>query len=376
MANKVYNPKTLRKSNNANLLWQLYNHGELSRLQLAEKCGLTTASITQLVQNLMAEEVVVESGSVQRNSTGRKEILLSANWDKFLALGINIESGNTHISVCSVKEVKVEEIYPTSQLISGGNIDKLKEKTVEMSSKFGKNLKYICIGIIGKVDEENGVSINSYEILPKDFNLIGAFKDVFGNDKEIEIINNVRAQAHSLISENNLDFLYIKHSPSIGCALVADGRLMSGENNMAGKLGHIIVEPDGQLCTCGKHGCLETIVSEKNISRKWQEISGQNVSVNEIYLMYQTDNEARRLLDFIADRMAVAVGNTCLVMNPANVLVTGGMFFNQNIYSAFLNSLEKRGFNIHSAVSLITNDARIKAFAEAKSILLKKLFEE
>lgn len=374
MANKVNNPKTLRKSNNANLLWQLYNYGELSRLQLADKCGLTTASITQLVQSLIASGIVSEGGSVQRNNTGRREVLLSVNWEKCLALGINIESDNTHISVCSVKEVFVEEIYPTSELISDDNIDNLKEKAADIFSRYSENLKYICVGIAGKVDEENGVSLNSYGILTKDFNLEKALNGAFGNIK-VEVTNNVRAQARSLISEENLDFLFIKHSPGVGCAIVTDGKLVSGEGNLAGELGHVIMEPDGLFCKCGKNGCLETIASEKSIVKAWKDTSGQEKRAKEIYSMYSTDERAKKLLDFVTDRMAIAVSNACTIMNPLNVLVTGGMFFDKNIFSAFLKRLEERGFNMQKTVKLVTDSARIKAFAEAKNILLKKIFE-
>lgn len=374
MATKANNPKTLRKSNNANLLWQLYNHGELSRLQLAEKCGLTTASITQLVQSLMLSQVVVETRSVQRNNTGRKEVLLGVNWDKFLALGINIESDNTHISVCSVKEIKEEQIFPTSQLILDGNADELKKKAAEMYAKFN-DIKYISIGIAGYVDEENGVSVNSYGILPEGYNLLERMRDLGDEKVEIEIVNNVRAQARSLITEENCDFLYIEHAHGVGCALVADGKLVLGEKNRAGELGHAITEYDGLPCKCGKRGCLETIAAEKRIARAWKEISGQEIDASEIFARYGKDASATKLLDFVADRMAIAVGNTCMIMNPANVLVTGGMFFYRGIYAEFLNRLSERGFNCQNSVRLITDDARIKAFGEAKNVLLKKLFE-
>ncbi len=56
-------------------------------------------------------------------------------------------------------------------------------------------------------------------------------------------------------------------STGIGGGIVLDGRLLDGANGNAGHIGHIIVEPDGNLCRCGARGCLEAEASGTAIAR-------------------------------------------------------------------------------------------------------------
>ncbi|MDD4120708.1 MAG: winged helix-turn-helix domain-containing protein, partial [Clostridia bacterium] len=67
MGNEVNSLKSLKKNNKSSILRLLYDNGAMSRLELAKETGLTTASITVLVKDLMACGAIIESGSVQRN---------------------------------------------------------------------------------------------------------------------------------------------------------------------------------------------------------------------------------------------------------------------------------------------------------------------
>src|SRR5207302_6980159 len=57
------------------------------------------------------------------------------------------------------------------------------------------------------------------------------------------------------------DFIAMVVSTGVGGGIVLDGRLLDGESGNAGHIGHVIVEPDGRLCGCGAHGCLEAEAS-------------------------------------------------------------------------------------------------------------------
>jgi glucokinase len=63
------------------------------------------------------------------------------------------------------------------------------------------------------------------------------------------------------------DMLGMVVSTGVGGGLVLDGRLVDGAAGNAGHIGHVVVEPDGPLCSCGGHGCLEAIASAPNIVR-------------------------------------------------------------------------------------------------------------
>jgi glucokinase len=57
------------------------------------------------------------------------------------------------------------------------------------------------------------------------------------------------------------DFVFLEIGTSVAAGLVCDGRLVRGTANLAGEFGHVFVDPDGPLCSCGRCGCLEPLVS-------------------------------------------------------------------------------------------------------------------
>jgi glucokinase len=67
------------------------------------------------------------------------------------------------------------------------------------------------------------------------------------------------------------NLFYITIGAGIGGALILDGRLWRGASGFAGEIGHITIDPDGILCTCGNVGCLETVASAPNIVRRTHE---------------------------------------------------------------------------------------------------------
>ena len=81
MTSYIKNPKTLRKSNKANVKFTLWTKGEMSRLQLAKELGLTTPSITQLINELEQNNEVSEGKSIVRGA-GRPEVLIKLNSEK------------------------------------------------------------------------------------------------------------------------------------------------------------------------------------------------------------------------------------------------------------------------------------------------------
>lgn len=372
---KITNSKALRISNQANILFKLQNEGGKSRLQLAKSLKLTGASVTLIVSDLIEKGFVVESGSMQRNATGRREVLLNINHEKFGAVGVNIEKDKIHISVCNYDKVVEERIFATEQLLADQQIDSLIEeiKSIYNKHKDSMEIMGLGVGITGRVDEKNGIAIDSHGILSSNFPLLAELKKHIFID--IRIINNVKAQARALISDRDDNFMYVKHSPGIGCAIVVGGKVVNGYNSTAGELGHTVVEKGGELCQCGKRGCLETVVSEKAIVKKLFKKTGEGKKIEAIYQLYGVSDAVTSILDECIETLSLAIGNAATINDPKKIMLTGGLFFQTNLLETFNKKMNEFGFgNLYKIIN-VDNDKRIKAYAGARHILLEKLFE-
>lgn len=372
---KITNTKILGRSNKTNILFKLQVEGGKSRLQLANALNLTTASVTLLVKELIEKGYVNETGSMQRNITGRREVLLNFNSARFAALGVNIEKDKIHIALCNYDNVIEEKIFLTNELIKPNNIDNLAEQIVNLYEKYKESYEImgLGVGIAGRIDEKNGISIDSHGILEKNYPILDKLKTLISLD--IRVINNVRAQARALIADKEDNFMYVKHSPGIGSAIVVGGKVVNGYNANAGELGHTVVVINGKKCQCGKHGCLETVVSERAIENQFYAKKGEIKTINEIYALYGKSGTATRIIDECILILAQAIGNAATINDPKKIMVTGGLFFQNEIFEKFLTKMDELGFSRFYKIINVDNDKKIKAFAGARHILLEKLFE-
>jgi len=61
--------------------------------------------------------------------------------------------------------------------------------------------------------------------------------------------------------------VYLLAHAGLGAGLILNGALYGGFNNVAGEIGHTVIDPDGAACTCGNYGCLETLVSNRTLAQ-------------------------------------------------------------------------------------------------------------
>lgn len=122
------------------------------------------------------------------------------------------------------------------------------------------------------------------------------------------------------------NFMMITLGTGLGSGLVSNGQLIYGHDAFAGELGHVIVEPEGRLCGCGRKGCLETYASATGISRTAKELSGKNYTSEEIY-QYAKKGESWALeaFEYTAKTLGFSLANAVAVTSPKIIFLFGGL---------------------------------------------------
>jgi len=117
-----------------------------------------------------------------------------------------------------------------------------------------------------------------------------------------------------------------------GGGLVVDGRLIEGENGIAGEWGHMPLpwptadEREGPRCWCGQNGCLEMWVSGTGLRRDFQEATGLTRSGEEIIAAWRAgDAAATAAFDRLMDRLGRSVAVLCNILDPDAIVVGGGL---------------------------------------------------
>lgn len=154
----------------------------------------------------------------------------------------------------------------------------------------------------------------------------------------------------------------------IGSGLILDGELFHGMCGFAGELGHITVNPEGDHCRCGSHGCLETEAAAPAIVRNYMDLSRTKkpLAAEEIYQKALKGNTAAKKAYTIAGHyLGIGLGIVINLLNPEKILLGGGVMTTGDfLMPAAVEEAQKRSYKASYACCAIDraslgNDAGI-----------------
>ena len=135
------------------------------------------------------------------------------------------------------------------------------------------------------------------------------------------------------------NFVVLTIGTGLGAGIVIDGRLLHGENGVAGELGHMTIEPGGRLCGCRRRGCVETYVSATGIRRTAAELMARSTEESELRSIPFTkltadkiyeaarrgDPIAREAFEVTGKILGRVLSNTAAVFDPEAIILSGGL---------------------------------------------------
>ena len=233
----------------------------------------------------------------------------------------------------------------------------------------------IGMGTPGTVDIEAATVRGAFNLNWADIQEVGApISEGVGLPFILDNDANVAALGERWVGagENQPDVVFITLGTGVGGGIVAAGSLIHGVVGAAGEIGHIVVEPhDGFACTCGNHGCLETVTSATGVvrlARKFAEEyegssqikasidNGDEVTSKDIFIAAEAgDAFALSVVDKFAYYLGFACANLGSTLNPAAIVIGGGV----SAAGEFLRSKVETYFQKYS-FSTVRDSTKIK----------------
>ena len=323
----VTGSKELIRDINTNLVLEtIINHAVISRAATAKHLGLTKATISAIVQDLINRKLVIEIGS-DDTSLGRKPILLSLNKKAgyVICIDIGVDTVSAMVSDLTGEDLNLKQIKTPknpSQLLSI-LIQLINSMKLPDETPYG--LVGITLGIHG-VTMNNQVSFTPYYNL-SGLQLAEGLEQHFGTPIYLENEANLSVIGEKTFQYDYANIANISVHSGIGLGIIVNHQLYTGYNGRAGEFGHTIVEIDGRQCPCGNHGCLEQYVSERVLLKEYADLKGLNEASFEQYRMaYEaSDPDAVRIMDQFVKYMSVGINNILNAYNP-NIVVINSSF--------------------------------------------------
>ena len=301
----------------------------LTRLKIQELTGLSRVTISQGIQALLSEKVLIESERGPSDG-GRKATSLSLNPEGgyvaivyFSATTMNVALSNLQGELLDVRRERVSiengprDILPASIVL-------LKEvlKGVAKSKRLG-----IIIGVPGPVSHETGRVVSPPIMRGWDgINFYEEFSQAFSLDTYLENDANLMAFAeHRLVYPEVNDLLLVKLGTGIGSGLIINKVLHRGAEGAAGDIGHIQLDVlKGSICRCGHTDCLESFAGGWALAEKINAIGFRVRDVADIAELARNGNP--KILHLIAEASSYvghAIADAVNLINPKKIVIEG-----------------------------------------------------
>lgn len=237
------------------VLAALRSRGPSSRAQLAEATRLSRTTLSEIVADLVGRGAVVvtDTDAAQRRGSGRPAALLALDPGSAQFLGLDFGHRRVALAIADPSHEVVAQAEVSYD--EGSGWDERVERAVALARRLAKEHHLHFGALQGMAAGVTGRSRTAAE--PVVARLLAEAFDV-----DVTVDNNVRFAGLAEASERgsrSSHAIYLHLSDGVGGAVVVDGRLHQGADRVAGEFGHVVVRADGELCRCGKRGCLETV---------------------------------------------------------------------------------------------------------------------
>lgn len=260
----------MKKINKSIVLELLRKASPLSRAEVAKTTGLTKATVSTLVAELMEENLLYEIGTGE-SSGGRKPVLLVFRQDAGYAIGVDLGVRDIHAVLTDLKGTIVHETrsslrgMDTPEQVLGRLKDCLRRLMNKApASPYG--VVGIGVGVPGITDDKGTVLFApnlGWRNVPLQSLLEAEFK--------VPVIIDNEANAGAVgekefgIGRDASNLIYISVGIGIGSGIILKDELYRGASGYSGEMGHVTVHVDGRPCRCGNVGCWELYASEQAI---------------------------------------------------------------------------------------------------------------
>lgn len=336
----------LKIDNIMSVLKIIHLNPNISKKNISILTGLSSTLLTNICNQLKEKKIIIEGNTLVSNKAGRREIALNMNYSLKKVIGINISSEFCEIVISDLKpallfykriETKTTNNKELANSIFGAIETYISESYLSTNDFIG-----IGISAKGTTDKEQGIvgedfleeKIKIKEYLSSKINL------------PIFIENDVKALAiaQNFFFPEDEDFFLVKYSiHGIGGAIFKDGNLYTAKENAVAKIGHIIIDPNGNYCpVCKRRGCLESLISIKAIKKEikdsfshetfpilYKKLNGdfESFSIDALFESYNQgsipiNNLIRKSVSF----MAQSIINVTAILGNSKVILYGDFF--------------------------------------------------
>lgn len=258
-------PSDIRGRNTMAAFNLLFPAASISRSELGKTLGLSRMAATEVTGEMLDNHIIREVGEDTRSGRGKRSVMLAidtAFWriitidlsPQYVVQGALVDLGGR---IIERTEMPVEHGTDVTLEIIIDLVQRLKADAVQPILGVG-------VAVPGVVDRD-GTVVDAVQLGWEDVPLHAQLREALGMPVLVGNATNAALVAERFFGEGGDDSMLIRIGAGVGASLCLSGQIIDGATSMAGEIGHVVVDPEGPACACGKRGCLEAYLSTNNL---------------------------------------------------------------------------------------------------------------
>ncbi|MBD8069059.1 ROK family transcriptional regulator [Bacillus sp. PS06] len=326
----TWNQQVVKRNNKSLVLQMIKDHAPLSRADISQRTGLNKSTVSSLINELLEDELVYETGPGE-SSGGRRPVLLLFNQVAGYSIGIDI-GVNYLLGILTDLQGKIiyEKNIPLKQLDYEKVAIQVKEiihHLIDMTPTSRYGVVGIGIGVPGIVNKEGKVLLAPNlgwkdTLLKKELELEFELPVIIENEANAGAFGEMRFGAGQLFE----NITYISASIGIGVGLILKSELYRGKNGFSGESGHMLIDLNGRTCSCGRNGCWEAYASEHALLKEAKELFGTEMTLEELIEQANKSNQVViNLFQRVGQYIGYGITNLVNTLNPQQIIIGNRM---------------------------------------------------
>ena len=329
----------IQRENRSLIVKMLMRHKTCTRISLAEMTSLTQAAITKIISDLIEYQIIEEIGT-RKGSRGRSKILLSLKENNILLIGVKLARTSFTTAVFDITgRVYVSNHSNIKKTDNPQKVINHIRKNIHNYLAQYKNIIAIGAAVPGPFLRFEGRISKMTEFAGwENFNIVEAISNDMPIPVFVEHDANAGALAEWWFGEKNPDVLvFLLASEGIGAGIIDHGKLLLGNDGIAGEIGHISIDMNGRKCHCApnKRGCLEQYCSSLSFTRDvikelprhpdsilYPLLNSKMTVENVFYAAKKKDEFAQSMVDQVAYYFGIGVSSIANIYNPSTIIIS------------------------------------------------------
>lgn len=335
------NLNSVKNENKYTLLELVRKNREISRAELSRKAGLTRATVSALVSELINEGFVRELGIAEneRHKVGRKPLMLTVDKESRLFLGLDLHWDYFQYAVSNINgDILFENSLDLEKRLEPAEYFCLLTEALKSDLSFSglqDKISATGVSLFGVVNTSSGV-MEFPEYMPWPTVELSRYLEWLPKPIYLETRSAASLVAETFFHGDEFPegqvVVFINVIEGIGGAVMVNGEILKNNHISTGEIGHTTIDINGSTCNCGKRGCLEAYVSDKKLVEYYvsysDSLSFSTGSIRSLAKMISKlstsgDRPSLKAITQIADNLSIGLANVINFLSPRFLIIGG-----------------------------------------------------